>query len=128
MLKVPGESLQVNADVKGELRVEVLDERGLKMDRVRLGLIGAGWVARNRHLPALAGIPAAEVRKISSRRAENARQVAAEFEIPEVVPEWEELVQSPDLDGVVIATPPVLHLPATLAALAAGLATTYRPG
>ena len=90
------------------------------MDRVRLGLIGAGSVARNRHLPALAGIPEALVLKTWSRRAENARQVAAELEIPEVMPEWEELVQSPDLDGVVIATPPVIHLPATLAALAAG--------
>ena len=40
--------------------------------------------------------------------------------VPAVVGDWHEIIDSSDVDAVVVATPPVLHLPATLAALEAG--------
>ena len=55
-----------------------------------------------------------------SRTPETAQKAAREFGIPNVVDRWEEIVDSPQIDAVVIATPPNLHLPATLAALDAG--------
>lgn len=90
------------------------------MEHIRIGIIGAGWVARNRHLPALKNVPGVEVRSIWSRDPGKARDVAAEFEIPTVSNHWQEIVESSELDAVVIATPPALHLPATVAALASG--------
>jgi predicted dehydrogenase len=90
------------------------------MERVRVGIIGAGKVVRNRHLPALQKLPGVEVRQIWSRDSRNAGEVATQFGIPAVVNRWQEIVEAPDLDAVVVATPPVLHLPATVAALEAG--------
>ena len=90
------------------------------MDRVRVGIIGAGGVAQSRHLPRLTAIPEVELRLVWSRDADKARKVAAEFGIAATADDWREVAASPEVDAVVVATPPVLHLPATRAALAAG--------
>src|SRR5438034_10770927 len=87
------------------------------MRRVRIGIIGAGWAVRNRHLPAIKKIPGVELGYIWSRSPDKAREVAAEFGGARVATHWQQLIQAPELDAVVMATPPALHLPATLAAL-----------
>ena len=90
------------------------------MEPVRVGVIGAGWVACNRHLPALRQLPEADLRLIWSRNEDKARSVAAEFGVAGVAKQWQEVAESTKVDAVVIATPPALHLPATAAALQAG--------
>ena len=90
------------------------------MQKVRVGLIGAGWVAVNRHLPALQKIPQADLKLIWSRDPEKARGVAGRFGVGATVARWQEVIHSPEVDAVIIATPPVLHLPATVEALSAG--------
>ena len=90
------------------------------MESVRVGIIGSGNVAQGRHLPRLKNVPGVEVTHAWSRTAETARRAAAQFGIPVVVGDWREIVDSPDVDAVVVATPPLLHLPATLASLDAG--------
>lgn len=40
--------------------------------------------------------------------------------IGSTVDDWRQIAESPEVDAVLIATPPVLHHEATLAALAAG--------
>ena len=88
--------------------------------KARVGVIGAGGVATNRHLPALKEIPEVETSVIWSRDPGKAAAVATKFGIPTTVDSWQEITDSPELDAVVIATPPVLHLPATVRALDAG--------
>ena len=90
------------------------------MDRVRVGLIGAGGVARTRHLPALGRIPEADLRLVWSRDPARAAAVADEFGIAGVASSWQEIAESDEIDAVIVATPPVLHHPATLSALSAG--------
>ncbi len=90
------------------------------MEDVRVGIIGAGKVAQDRNIPRLKNVPGVRVTHAWSRTPETARGAAARFDIPVVVGDWREIVDSPDVDAVVVATPPVLHLPATLAALDAG--------
>src|SRR5262249_7268689 len=93
---------------------------GTTMDNVRIGIVGAGWVVQNRHLPGLAGVSGASVDAIWSRRPDVARAVAEQFGIGTVADEWQTVVTSPDLDAVIVAAPPVLHAPVTIAALQAG--------
>jgi predicted dehydrogenase len=57
---------------------------------------------------------------VASARAERARAVAAEFGIAHALTDYEALLRLPDLDAVSIVTPPHLHAPMALAALAAG--------
>jgi len=90
------------------------------MDVIRIGLIGAGFVAQGRQLPAFKTIPDVTLQAVWSRNPLNAAKAAAEFGFRETADDWREIAQSPDVDAVVISTPPVLHLPATLAALEAG--------
>ena len=90
------------------------------MDKVRIGLIGAGGVARARHLPRLAAIDEVELAVVWSRDGAKAAQAAVDFGIRQIVREWQYVVESRLVDAVIVATPPVNHLPATLAALSAG--------
>ena len=90
------------------------------MDTIRVGIIGAGWVTENRHLPALAQTPGVSCRAIWSRESSKAQKLAQQFDIPAVAPSWEEVCDSAEINAVVVATPPVLHCPATLRALEAG--------
>ena len=55
-----------------------------------------------------------------SRDEAKASEASSEFGIRQVVRDWRDVVNSQQIDAVVVATPPVNHLPATLAALSAG--------
>lgn len=92
------------------------------MDRgkLRVGIVGAGKVARERHIPGLQALPDVEIVGVTNSRRDTAIRVAREFAIPKIYDDWEQVVQDPDLDAVVIATWPYMHCPITLAALDAG--------
>ena len=89
-------------------------------EKVRVGIIGAGKIAQARHIPLMQSVGDVYITHAWSRTPETAQKAAREFGIPNVVDRWVEIVDSPQIDAVVIATPPNLHLPATLAALDAG--------
>lgn len=89
-------------------------------DVQRVGIIGAGTIAQARHIPLLQAVPGVDVTHAWSRTFDTANKVAMEFGIPNVVDRWEQIVETPDIDAVVIATPPNLHMPATIAALDSG--------
>ena len=90
------------------------------MEAIRIGIIGAGKVAKQRHLPRLTAVPGVELTQVWNRSPEKSGAVAEEFGIDRTVADWRQIVEAPDVDAVLIATPPVLHHDVTLAALAAG--------
>ncbi len=87
---------------------------------VRVGIIGAGGIARSRHLPGLKKVADVEVVVACNRTRETAEQFAREFGIPDVETDWRKVIERADLDAVFIAAPPILHAEATVAALEAG--------
>jgi predicted dehydrogenase len=87
---------------------------------VRIGIIGAGEVARSRHLPGFQAIPGVRVVGVCNRRRESSGRIAREFDVPKTYATWEHLIEDDDVDAVVIGTWPYLHGPITLAALDAG--------
>ena len=90
------------------------------MKTIGIGLIGAGFAARERHLTGLRTVPNASVRIVCARDSNNARRIAGEFGIPHVTGHWKEVIESPQVDAVIIATPPGMHAEITVAALEAG--------
>lgn len=92
----------------------------MSSDRVRIGIVGAGANTRLRHIPGFRAISGVEIVGVVNRSAESSAAVAREFEIPKVFGSWQELVQSPDVDAVMIGTWPNMHSEVTCAALAAG--------
>jgi predicted dehydrogenase len=90
------------------------------MATTKIGIIGAGGIARQRHLPGFKALPDAEVVVVCNRTRETAALAAADFGIAHVVTDWHEVIEMPEVEAVVIAAPPYLHCQATVAALAAG--------
>ncbi len=91
-----------------------------KSDLIRVGFVGAGHVVRTRHLPGFLALPGVKVVGVCNMRRESSGRVAREFGIPKVFGNWEDLVEDPSIDAVIIGTWPYLHGPITQAALQAG--------
>ena len=89
-------------------------------DSIRIGLVGAGANTRLRHIPGFQAIDGVEVVAVANRSVASGQRVADEFGIPQVYGNWQDLVNSPDVDAVCIGTWPYMHCPITLAALDAG--------
>ena len=97
-----------------------MTERIGMAERMRIGLVGAGGIARARHVPGFRALPGVEIVGVVSRTPDSTARAAAELAIPRAYAGWEELVADPDVDVVVIATWPYLHAPIAIAALGAG--------
>ena len=82
----------------------------------RLGIIGAGWIAR-KMVKALAPLDEVEVYAVGSRSYEKAAAFAQEHAIPVAYSSYEELVCDPLVDLVYIATPHSHHYEHAMLAL-----------
>src|SRR5689334_794886 len=87
--------------------------------RIRIGLIGGGQRGQQ-HLRSYQKIEGAEVVALADIAEAPARQVAAEFNIPQVYTDYHDLIKRDDIDAVDICLHNNLHRPATVAALEAG--------
>jgi predicted dehydrogenase len=85
-------------------------------DRIRIGIVGAGSNTRSRHIPGLRAQQGVEIVSVCNRSLESTKRVAEEFSIPKICRHWRDLVESSEIDAVVIGTWPHLHCPITLAA------------
>src|SRR5215813_9971908 len=90
------------------------------MQTIRIGVVGAGGNTRLHHIPKLKKIAGVEIAAVVNRSRASSERVAQEFGIERVHDKWQELVNDPGIDAVVIGTWPYMHCPVTLAALAAG--------
>ena len=86
------------------------------MEKIRVGIIGAGWIA-HKMAQALAPLKEAEVLAIASRSQEKAQEFADEYGISKAYGSYEELVSDADVDLVYIATPHSHHYQHTRLAL-----------
>ena len=90
------------------------------MTPIRVGIVGAGGIVRDRHMPGLRAIDGVEVVAVCNQTKESGERFAREYGVANVYTDWRELVTSPDVDAVLIGAHPVTHCPVTVAALNAG--------
>lgn len=97
----------------------VASDSGSGRDRkLRVGVIGCG--AGMFHIEGYAQEPRAELLALAGLDTERCQKLAAEHNIPSIYGDYQELLARDDIEAVSIAAPNNLHLPMTLAALAAG--------
>lgn len=84
---------------------------------LRLGLIGAGPWGR-RYIETLRDFPGAALTRVASRNPETAALVGPRCA---VTPDWRRLIGAPDLDGLIVASPPALHAEHAGFAIASGM-------
>jgi predicted dehydrogenase len=89
-------------------------------DTIRIGVVGAGGNTRLHHIPKLKKIEGVQIASVANRSRASSERVAQEFGIERVHDSWQDVVNDPGVDAVVIGTWPYMHCPITLAALAAG--------
>jgi len=87
---------------------------------IRLGFVGAGTIAEDRHVPGFRAIPGVELTSVVNRTPESSAAAARAFGFARTHPTWQDLVADPAINAVVVGTWPYLHAPVTIAALDAG--------
>ncbi len=90
------------------------------METIRVGIVGLGQNCRVRHVPGLRACEGVEIIAVCNRTPESTARAAEEYGIPRRYSRWEELVDDPEIDAVVVGTWPYLHAPVTIAALERG--------
>jgi predicted dehydrogenase len=100
----------------------VIDQKPLN-----IGLVGAGDIARAHAIAYVSArtycdteLPPIRLRRVAEMNAELAKAAAERLGFEEWTTNWEDLVESPDIDLVSIVTPNYLHAPMAIAAIAAG--------
>jgi predicted dehydrogenase len=90
------------------------------MDKVRIGIVGAGNNTRRRHIPGFRALEGVEVVGVVNRTRESGERVARELGIPKVYDRWEQLLDDRAIHAVCIGTWPYMHRAVTVAALERG--------
>ena len=88
-------------------------------ENIRIGIIGAGSNTRKMHIPRLQAMEGVQIVEVANRTTASAQKVADEFQIPTVRKHWKEVIESKEVDAIVIGTWPDLHCEATCLALQA---------
>jgi predicted dehydrogenase len=90
-------------------------------NKLRIGIVGAGAIVRDRHLPGLKKHSEVEIVAVSNSTYESAEKFCQE-NAPHATPmaNWADLLALPELDIVWIGTPPYMHSAVTVSALEAG--------
>ncbi|MGN0567025.1 MAG: Gfo/Idh/MocA family protein, partial [Acutalibacteraceae bacterium] len=91
------------------------------MEKLKIGIIGVGSIARSAHIPAYLLEKRAEivaVCDIIEERAQNARQ--KHFKNARVYTDYKELLKDPDVQAVDICTPNYMHSVIAVDAMEAG--------
>jgi len=86
---------------------------------LKVGVIGPGWVAINRHIPSFIRDPRIKIIGVASASMKSAEAVARRFAIPQFYDNAEELLKQA-LDIVDICTPPFVHHEMVIKAAEAG--------
>jgi predicted dehydrogenase len=88
---------------------------------LKLALLGCGDVAQRDYLPEMHRlIGRAEIVAVCGRTPNRAREVAAQYGIPDWYDDYERMLAESDVDAVINLTPIQTHVDTTLAALRAG--------
>lgn len=92
------------------------------MEKVRIGIIGCGGIANNKHMPALSKLPDVEMVAFCDVIVERAEKAAKEFGIEgaKVYEDYKELLKDETIDVVHVLTPNREHSFITVDALESG--------
>ncbi len=90
------------------------------MEKIRLGVVGLGWVSQVFHLPVLTRCEDVEIVSVCDKDRSRAKMIADRFGIPRYYGDYEQMLEKEDLDSIDVCTSTDAHLAVTLAALKAG--------
>jgi len=90
------------------------------MDKIRVGVIGLGWVAQVVHLPILSKLAEAAIVAVCDRDKARGRSVAEKFGVKALYTEVKQMLENEQLDAIIVSTPTDSHKEVVLEGLKAG--------
>lgn len=90
---------------------------GLSLEKVNLGIIGAGSFAQNFLLPNFKKISSARFKGVATTTGINAKHVAKKFGFEYATTKTEDIINDPEVDAIIIATRHNLHSELTIKTL-----------
>jgi predicted dehydrogenase len=87
---------------------------------LRVGIIGAGFIATRGHVPAYRAVPGVEVVALCDINEKRARAVSEELGIPQAYTDYHAMLEHENLDVVSVCSPNAFHAQMTIDALNAG--------
>lgn len=90
-------------------------------DELRVGIIGAGGIAAKLHLPEMQTVPGMRVTLLAGRKESRLKTLSERYGIPRWTHSYDEVIESDDIDAVIVAVPHPLHVTWGLKALNRGL-------
>ncbi len=92
------------------------------MGKIKVGIVGCGFIAGGKHLPSMALIEDVEVVAFCDLILDRAKNLAAKYGGPDalVTTDYHELLKREDIDVIHVCTPNSSHAEITVAALKAG--------
>jgi predicted dehydrogenase len=117
--------LSAQAPSAGEAAVDTAvpcgrSEGDFMVERIGIGIVGAGGITRQRHVPGFRAIDGVEIVGLVNRTPESSARAAQNLGVARTYDSWRDLLDDPAIDAVVVATWPYLHAPITIAALESG--------
>jgi xylose dehydrogenase (NAD/NADP) len=88
--------------------------------KLRWGIIGNALIGRKCMLPAIAKTPGCIIHALATSRPHEAAELVTQYGIARLYEDYRDLLVDPEVDAVYLPLPNHLHLPVTLAAVAAG--------
>lgn len=90
------------------------------MHKIGIGVIGCGGIANYFHLPELRSIDEVNLVAVADIKANRAKATAGRFKVSHWYTDHRELLESKDVDAVIVATPHPTHSPIAIEAIEAG--------
>src|ERR1041385_8633536 len=90
------------------------------MEKLRLGIVGLGWVSQVFHLPLLTKFEDVEVVAVCDKDKARSKMIAERFGVARHYTDYQQMLATEDLAAVDVCTSTDAHLAITLASLQAG--------
>ena len=90
------------------------------MRKVRIGIIGCGGIANNKHMPALRKIPEVEMVAFCDIIPERAEEAVNKYGCGVAVTDYHQVINDPEVEAVSVCTPNKMHPIIAMDALRAG--------
>jgi UDP-N-acetylglucosamine 3-dehydrogenase len=88
-----------------------------EMNKMKIGIVGLGSIAKLAHIPTLAGFQDVEIIAAAEKDVSTGEAVAKKWKIPKIYPSYTEMYEDCHPDAVFICLPNFLHVPAAREAL-----------
>lgn len=90
------------------------------MEKLRIGIIGAGRIGKVHTETIVQNIPDTEIVEIADVNVDEAKKLAAKFNIKNFSSDYKNIISNPEIDAVVICSPTNTHAQYTIEAAKAG--------